>query len=339
MELFLICKEPGRCWACGSLVRKIFQFAVLLLMSLFFAACVSPSQQAGFDNSKVNDLKRFDADRTTVGLSQPSDRQNAQNRDTRRLAYSSKKGGVSEIKASGVYRYGPRISESRACANAKTEMQRNAIRQAVGVSQNRDSTLSCSSKLYKATGTDCLLLDVMWDAAAEATLIRDVQIEEQKVYTVEGGSECRVSGTVRLERLGEKKETFIVDLKVLPSQRLRDGQELSFHVTSAKTAFHYIYSYQNDSDEAQLLFPNEYEGDNKFVGERLIPSQGLENKVYFEASLPENEAYALEYLLMISAEKDLGVMPDKMRIGKLREKVAGLAVGYLTLTKSFYEIE
>ena len=139
--------------------------------------------------------------------------------------------------------------------------------------------------------------------------------------------------------LGQKKDKFIVDLRVMPSNQLRNGQELSLFVSSAKYAYHYIYSYENDFADAYLIFPNEHDSKNQFVGERLIPSPELKSEYYFEAALPDGQDYVVEHLLMISSQRDLGVLPRRVGIGKLREMIASTDEGYFSLTRSFYEVK
>lgn len=315
------------------------QLAVFFLWITWFVGCASKPDFVELGGSKAGVVEQLKIANSESGLRSGNFSVSKSGEKPKRVIFNLKENEVLELRAIGSFRYGPKMSESQACAKAINNMQVNAVRNTVGIALNRDSSLTCSTGLMNSEGTDCLLLDVMWDAAAEATLIRDVQIAEQKSYEVEGARECRVSGKVSIERLGRKKDKFIVDLKVMPSNQLRNGQELSFFVSSAKYAYHYIYSYENDLEDAHLIFPNEYDSKNQFVGERLIPSPELKGDFYFEAALPDGQDYVVEHLLMVSSQRDLGFLPRRVGVAKLREMIASTDAGYFSLTRSFYEVK
>ena len=246
-----------------------------------------------------------------------------------------------QVNAEGTYRYGPDVSKNLACARARLDLRINALRKWAGERVSQFSSLSCDSSRSKQFQNECQLRENIWSYLGSGVFVRSLNVNQEIDRPVADARECFVSGQVMLNQItGEPDPLFVTRVEIYPSARLQEGEIFKVRLDSTQQAFHYLFSWDLNSDhqELDLLFPNSLDNENYFDGVRELPADEGRGDYDLQAILGEEDSYSLEQLILLSSKVSLGQLPPIRDLPSLMRVVGSMKRVDWAMTELSYEV-
>ncbi len=246
-----------------------------------------------------------------------------------------------QVSAEGTYRYGPDVSKNLACARARLNLRINALRLWAGERVSQFSSLSCDSSRSKEFQNECQLRENIWSYLGSGVFVRSLKVNREIDRPVSDARECFVSGEVVMNQVtGERDPLFITRIEIYPSSRLQEGEIFKVRLDSTQQAFHYLFSWDLNSDHQalDLLFPNSLDGENYFDGARDLPADEGRGDYDLQAFLGEGDSYSLEQLILLSSKVSLGQLPPIRDLPSLMRVVGSMKRVDWAMTELSYEV-
>ena len=226
---------------------------------------------------------------------------------------------IIEVKAEdysgfGEYRFGPNVTETKACALALENAKKNSLTKVYGEKIFSEDLMRCTEtdddvqcELNKST------------ISAITGTIKKIKSKKRSLERQEGYSICRFEIVVDIVKPKQKKDPNF-DFNISINNKLfRNGEELTILIEPNATMFINIFQWQpytSTGISLTKIFPNINESNNKIEKnkKKKIPGESSEvhKKYNFVVEYPnkENKKYVDEYLVVVATKNIVNFVTD-----------------------------
>ena len=182
---------------------------------------------------------------------------------------------VETVAASGIYYFGPSMSELDACSKAQDRMEEAAVETKSLTARNKYQSVDCSSELQRSNGIACDVASGSLSYWKDEFEIIDRLITKTEVdYPKKSETySCTVSGNVTLKNFESGQDSeWLTGLKVTALDSPNGVDRFTLTISSSHKGFHYVFHESGDGS-LKLVFPNKFDRSNFFRGDENIPRE------------------------------------------------------------------
>jgi len=214
----------------------------------------------------------------------------------------------------GEYRFGPNVTEVKACKLALENAKKNSLTKVYGEKIFSEDLMRCSET---DDDTQCEL-----NKSTISTIngtIKKIKNKKRSLERQEGYSICRFEIVVNIVQPKQKKDPNF-DFNISINNKLfRNGEELTILIEPNATMFINIFQWQpytSTGISLTKIFPNINESNNKIEKnkKKKIPGESSEvhKKYNFVVEYPnkENKKYVDEYLVVVATKNIVNFVTD-----------------------------
>lgn len=162
----------------------------------------------------------------------------------------------------GIYYYGPEVSENVACQRAETLAKMDAIRSIVGENIYADEFQQCTERTTEIKCVNNSAVYTMTDS-----YIRSLKVKDRKLTSLMGKQACTVEVDVNVSTNRPSTDAF-VDGRFF----YKAGEELKFNMKTNEPTK--VYLFHLEGKKATLIWPTYYGTNNSVENELTIPTPG-----------------------------------------------------------------
>jgi|TARA_B100001964_G_scaffold101611_1_gene113571 hypothetical protein len=208
----------------------------------------------------------------------------------------------------GEYRFGPNVSESRACELAFEKAKINALSKVFGEKIHASDFLRCS----ESDNVECELNQ--YTLITSDGTINKIKKKTSGVTKQEGFSICQCQIIASIDKPKHQPDPNFHFNARSNKRFFRDLEEYMIQIEPSTKMFVNIFSwnpYASKENQVSRIFPNKYEKDNKIENKRIIP--GKEKGYKLKAKYPDEvqgKKHIDQYLIVLATKKKITFLKD-----------------------------